>query len=106
MNKTTRTQATTKRKVPRFQSEKEEAAWWDKNRAELDKDFVNAAREGRLKRLSTEQLGARVAGATKVISLRLLEEDLTLAREQAARKGLPYQTYLKSLLHEALRRAG
>ena len=96
----------TKRKVPQFQTEQEEAKWWDQNRTELDEDFAKALREGRLTRLSGEQLKARASSATKVISLRLPEEDLALAREQAARKGLPYQTYLKSLLHEALRRTG
>ena len=30
------------------------------------------------------------------------EADLALARKQAERKGLPYQTYIKSLLHETL----
>jgi predicted DNA binding CopG/RHH family protein len=94
------------RQVPRFRSEKEEADWWDRNRTELDRDFLEAARKGQLRRLDRKQLEARVAGATKVISLRLPEADLALAREQAARKGLPYQTYLKSLLHEALRRTG
>ena len=29
-----------------------------------------------------------------------------MAKQQAERKGLPYQTYIKSLLHEALRKAG
>jgi len=62
-----------KRKVPRFQTEKEEAGWSAKNRTELDKDFVKAAREGRLKRLSREQLSAPVTGARRVISLRLIE---------------------------------
>ena len=94
------------RQVPRFRSEQEEAEWWDRNRANLDLDFLEAARKGRLQRLDREQLKARITGATKVISLRLPEADLALAREQAARKGLPYQTYLKSLLHEALRRTG
>jgi predicted DNA binding CopG/RHH family protein len=94
------------RQVPRFQSEQEEADWWDRNRTELDRDFIAKARNGQLQRLDREQLKARVTGATKVISLRLPEADLVLAREQAARKGLPYQTYLKSLLHEALRRTG
>jgi hypothetical protein len=28
--------------------------------------------------------------------------DLALARKQAEQKGLPYQTYIKSLLHETL----
>ena len=95
----------TKRKAPRFQTEQEEASWWDRNRAELDKDFVKAAQKGRLKRLDKIALRTRVAATTKVISLRMLEDDLALAREQASAKGLPYQTFLKSLLHEALRRA-
>lgn len=94
------------RKVPRFRSEQEEADWWDKNRAKLDLDFLEASRKGQLQRLDPEQLNARVTGATKVISLRLPEADLALARKRAAQKGLPYQTYLKSLLHEALRRTG
>ena len=46
------------------------------------------------------------ASKTRVVSLRLPEIDIELARQQAARKGLPYQTYIKSLLHQALRQAG
>jgi predicted DNA binding CopG/RHH family protein len=38
----------------------------------------------------------------QVISLRVPEADLAMARRQAERKGLPYQTYIKSLLHETL----
>jgi predicted DNA binding CopG/RHH family protein len=37
-----------------------------------------------------------------VVALRIPEADLALARRQAERKGLPYQTYIKSLLHETL----
>jgi len=37
-----------------------------------------------------------------VVSLRIPREDLDLARKQAGEKGLPYQTYIKSLLHETL----
>ena len=94
------------RQVPRFRNKQEEAEWWDRNRAKLDLDFLEAAKKGRLQRLERERIKARITGATKVISLRLPETDLALAREQAARKGLPYQTYLKSLLYEALRRTG
>jgi predicted DNA binding CopG/RHH family protein len=32
----------------------------------------------------------------------MAEVDLDLARKQAEEKGLPYQTYIKSVLHEAL----
>ena len=37
-----------------------------------------------------------------MVALRIPEADLALARRQAERKGLPYQTYIKSLLHETL----
>ena len=36
------------------------------------------------------------------IKVRIPPADLALARKQAERKGLPYQTYIKSLLHETL----
>jgi len=40
--------------------------------------------------------------ATRQISIRLSAADLVTANRMAAAKGLPYQTYIKSLLHEAL----
>jgi predicted DNA binding CopG/RHH family protein len=39
---------------------------------------------------------------TRHISIRLSSIDLAIANKLAARKGLPYQTYIKSLLHETL----
>lgn len=41
---------------------------------------------------------------SRLLSIRLPENDLALARSLAESKGLPYQTYIKSLLHEALER--
>jgi hypothetical protein len=41
-------------------------------------------------------------GPAPVVALRIPKADLMLARIQAERKGLPYQTYIKSLLHETL----
>jgi len=93
------------RRIPKFPNEAAEAAWWDKHRTELDEDFSRMARQGRLRRLDAKQLAARVGKPARVVSIRLPEEDLALARDQASRKGLPYQTYIKSLLHEALRQA-
>jgi predicted DNA binding CopG/RHH family protein len=92
--------------IPRFETEQEEAEWHHANRRSLDAAFSKQAEAGHVKQLSRGQVLARLKGTAKVISLRVPEEDLVLAREQAARRGLPYQTYLKSLLHEALRRAG
>jgi CopG antitoxin of type II toxin-antitoxin system len=93
-----------KRVIPTFATEAQEAAWWQKNRKKLDKDFVAAARAGGMKVLDRKALLARLARskAAKVVSIRLPESDLELARTQAAKKGLPYQTYIKSLLHQAL----
>lgn len=41
---------------------------------------------------------------SRLLSIRLPEPDIALAQKLAASKGLPYQTYIKSLLHEALER--
>src|SRR6266545_2150537 len=84
MNSLSRTRMMAKRKIPRFLNEQEEASWWDRNRTELDKDFVKAGYKGQLKRLDKAALRKRVAANTKIISLRMLEDDLALAREQAA----------------------
>ncbi len=90
-----------KRKVPAFATEAEEARWWDKNRERLDQDLVKTAQSGKLRRLSRKTLAARIA-ATRTISIRLAEADLGLARKQAAERGLAYQTYIKSVLHQGL----
>ena len=42
--------------------------------------------------------------ATRQISIRLCAADLLTANRLAAAKGLPYQTYITSLLHEALQK--
>ena len=92
--------------IPDFKSEAEEAAWWFKNRKALDVDFAKAARTGTLRVLDRKTLLSRIAGAkAKTTSLRVPEADLRRAREQAAARGLPYQTYIKSLLHQALDQA-
>ena len=43
---------------------------------------------------------------SRLLSIRLPEPDIALAQRLAQSKGLPYQTYIKSLLHEALEREG
>ena len=41
-------------------------------------------------------------GASETVTIRIPGNELTRARELAAKRGLRYQTYLKMLLHEAL----
>ena len=82
--------------IPRFRNADEEATWWE-------------SREG--KRVATEIMKRGVAAGTarrsvplKTISMRLPVTDLEAAQELAATKGLPYQTYIKMILHEALQK--
>ena len=82
--------------IPRFRNADEEATWWE-------------SREG--KRVATEIMKRGVAAGAarrsvplKTISMRLPVTDLEAAQELAATKGLPYQTYIKMLLHEALQK--
>lgn len=83
--------------VPKFSNEDQEARWW-------------ASPQGRefLKRQPMTRKGKGSALVSKLgsvqIALRLPAPDLAQAREIAARKGIGYQTLLKMLVHEGLRR--
>ena len=92
--------------VPKFPTEAEEADWWYKNRHVHDKIMHAAVKSGEARILTKEKLLARIEASKRkpapVVALRIPEADLTLARKQAGQKGLPYQTYIKSLLHQAL----
>ena len=96
----------TRRIVPRFATEAEEADWWYQNREVHGKDLLAAVSSGEAQILTKEKLLARIEASKKkpapVVALRIPEADLALARKQAEQKGLPYQTYIKSLLHETL----
>ena len=80
--------------IPKFKTTDEEADWWE-------------SREG--KRVATEIMRRGIAAGTakrkvslKTVTMRLPEHDIEAAKSLAERKGLPYQTYIKMLLHEAL----
>jgi len=88
-----------KRILPDFKSEAEEAKWWFDNQDELDKDFAQAAAEGRLGRGTAARIGG-----IPTTTIRLDPVDIEMARKLAEKRGLKYQTYLKMLLHEALER--
>jgi len=96
-------------KLPRFATESEEADWWFDNREKLSDEFQKAAEEGRLKRGGVARLLAERGVALPqpqafpTTTIRLDPEDIAKARVQAAERGLRYQTYLKMIIHEALR---
>ena len=95
-----------KRVIPAFATEAEEAEWWYQNRDLHGKQLLAAVKNGEAQVLTKAKLMERIAASRKapapVVSLRIPAADLALARRQAEQKGLPYQTYIKSLLHETL----
>ncbi|MGI4758090.1 MAG: hypothetical protein ACRYGF_14725 [Janthinobacterium lividum] len=88
-------------KTPEFKTEQEEAEWWDSSegRAVLLKGFQDAKRNGTLGRGTLKKAG----GLTPTTTIRLDLQDIELAKAQAEKRGLKYQTYLKSIIHQALR---
>jgi predicted DNA binding CopG/RHH family protein len=81
-----------------FANEAEEAAWWESHEDGLLEDFKKATAEGRV---GVGTLAKRAALPSTTI--RLDPVDIAAARVQAAERGLRYQTYLKMIIHEALR---
>ena len=81
-----------------FKSEAEEAKWWDDHQDALANAFHQAAKDGQLGHGTVAR-----RGNTPTTTIRLDPEDVSRARTQAEAKGLRYQTYLKMLIHEALR---
>ena len=90
----------TRTAIPKFKSERDEAQWWDAHPEVVTALFLKAKKEGRLERLP------RIRGATKSVTIRMPITDLETAREIADKRGLPYQTFIKGLLHQALEREG
>jgi predicted DNA binding CopG/RHH family protein len=82
-----------------FANEAEEAAWWESHEDALLEEFKKATAEGRVG-VGTLQKRAALPSTT----IRLDPEDIAKARVQAAERGLRYQTYLKMIIHEALRK--
>jgi hypothetical protein len=82
----------TKRVVPAFATEAEEAEWWYKNRNVHGKQLLAAVKSGEAQRLTKEKLLERIAASRKtpapVVALRIPAADLALARKQAEKKGL------------------
>lgn len=76
--------------APKFRSEAEEAEWWDRHQ-ELVTDLL-------LKH------GRRAVVPTKPVTVRLPVTDIDKARQLAEGQGIGYQTLIKVLLHDALKR--
>jgi predicted DNA binding CopG/RHH family protein len=91
--------------IPKFKSESQEADWWA---SRAGRDYVRRRyAEAQLKgaKPAASRLVAQINKRSSVqIAIRLPEHDLEQARKIADRKGIGYQTLLKMLVHEGLRR--
>ena len=84
-----------------FKTEAQEAQWWYDNRQNVEDALTHAMDNGTIRRGAAQKLTSE-ARASRNVTIRMAEVDLDLARKQAEEMGLPYQTYIKSVLHEAL----
>ena len=83
-------------KAPKFRSEAEEAAWWD---AHEDYIVERLKKHGRV--IGPLKIKRREP-PTKAISIRIPVDDLKRVQSSAQQKGIPYQTYIKDLVHKAV----
>jgi predicted DNA binding CopG/RHH family protein len=83
-----------------FANEAEEAAWWESHEDDLADEFEKATAEGRVC-IGTVAKRAALPSTT----IRLDPDDISKARILAAERGLRYQTFLKMIIHEELRKA-
>jgi predicted DNA binding CopG/RHH family protein len=91
--------------MPKFVNEAQEADWWASREG---REFVKQQGAATVKKGGAQRASRLVGRLNKVasvqIALRLPEPDVAKARELATRKGIGYQTLLKMLVHEGLRR--
>jgi hypothetical protein len=78
--------------IPKFRTEAAEAKWWDSHPEAATEIMKRALKAGK----------ARRAVPLKTVTIRFAVPDIKAAQDLAHAKGLPYQTYIKMLLHEAL----
>lgn len=84
-------------RVPDFASEADEASWWFENQDRLVDQFEEAAANGSLGRGTVARRADPLA-----TTVRLEPEDITKARSLAEGRGMEYQNFLTSLIHDAL----
>jgi predicted DNA binding CopG/RHH family protein len=92
--------------IPRFTSAQAEAEWFDLNRGKLEADKSRRLKTGANLTLAEalSKSAAKERARLKPVTIRMQPDDLDAVRRLAEQKGLPYQTYIKVLLREALLR--
>jgi predicted DNA binding CopG/RHH family protein len=97
--------ATNRKVMPKFKNESEEADWWA---SRVGREYVkrkSAQAKARGVRFKGSRLVSELNRRRSVqIAIRLSVADLERARKLAGHKGIGYQTLVKILLHEGLKR--
>ena len=89
--------------IPEFESEAQEARWWDEHKDLEEENLIAAMRDDSAQGGNAQTL-VKEGRTSKNITIRMPFADLERARRLSARKGLAYHTFIKMLLHEALDR--
>ena len=92
--------------IPRFDSPRAEAAWFDKNRKRLEADMSRRLQAGDTKTLAEvlQQSATKEKARLKSVTIRMRRDDLDLVRRLALEQGVPYQSFLQGLLRQALQK--
>jgi hypothetical protein len=87
--------------IPRFATEREEAEWWDAHMDIVGSNLIEAMANGTAGRGTAMRL-MKEARECEKISLPIT--DLDRVRALSKKKRLDYETYVKTLFHEAIER--
>jgi hypothetical protein len=87
--------------VPKGLNERQEAEWWDAHMDAVESNLLEAMENGTIKRGNAERL-LREARESEKVSL--ARADLDRVRALSKKKRLDYETYVKTLFHEAIER--
>lgn len=97
------------KKIPKFKNEREEGRWYAAHKEEpLEdaEDFSQEELDAILGQLPPQEEAMKTAKKyrkkTRQTSIRLPIADIEMAKTIASHKGLSYQTWLKSVLHQAI----
>ena len=88
--------------IPSFSSEAEDAEWHWRHRRELEDEFLRRMVEGTT--LSRPRRSSRDDLPLRPVTIRLSTDDIQSAQEQASERGMGYETYLRIVVRDALRR--
>jgi len=89
--------------VPKFATEREEAEWWDAHMDIVESNLLEAMKNGTAGRGIVRRL-LHPLKEPETVTIPLAGADLERARKLSKRKNVEYESFLGSLLHDAIER--